>query len=365
MKDVYFIQVKYPQDERELENLLTRWNFYSNAIKKFHAGNEITIVSPVHYLEVGDKYSNLKVLSGKSNFALNLFSAYRKIRASGHNVTLVSGDTQISLLFSLMLKALLPSKISIQCQFHGDTYSREMNKGTVGFFRIISSRIAMKVSDSIRVVSKFQEAEIQQVAGGLSARFVIAPIPIDYSKIPNRDDFSNVYDIALIGRLHNERGIVQAMSILKQLISSLPSVKIVIVGEGPERKYLEKNLQDEITHGFIELLGALHGYELRKIYAGSKVLLSTAPREGYGLTLREAILSGMRVVARDSLGARETAKDFPIALQFFTSTTEAVEQVLNVLNTERNLTELSGYSAFQAKAEEESLKRLVESWIRD
>jgi glycosyltransferase involved in cell wall biosynthesis len=264
-----------------------------------------------------------------------------------------------------MLKALLPSKISIQCQFHGDTYSHEMNKGAVGFFRIISSRAAMKVSDSIRVVSKFQEAEIQQVAGGLSARFVIAPIPIDYSKIPNRDDFSNVYDIALIGRLHNERGIVQAVSILKQLISSLPSVKIVIVGEGPERKYLEKNLHDEIAQGFIQLPGALHGYKLRKIYAGSKVLLSTAPREGYGLTLREAILSGMRVIARDSLGARETAKDFPAALQFFTSTIEAVEQVLNVVNTERNLTELSEYSAFQAKAEEESLKRLVESWIRD
>ena len=365
MRDVYFIQVKYPSDERELENLLTRWDSYGYEVKKAHGKNEITVVSPIHRLNLGTKYTNLSGLSEKSSFILNLFLMYRKIRASGRIVTLVSGDNQLSLLFSLILKTFLPSRISVQSQFHGDTYSREINPGIKGFFRITTSRMAIKFSDSIRVVSKFQEPEIQMISGGVDVRLVIAPIPIDYSKIPNKDEFSSIYDIAFIGRLHSERGIVQAVSILKQLISNRPSIKIVIVGEGPERRFIESNLKDEIAQGFIDLTGTLHGYELRKIYAGSKVLLSSAPREGHGLTLREALLSGMSVIARDSLGARETSKDFPTSLQLFTSTTEAVEQILSEIDIEKKLKDTSGHFAVQARTEEESLKRLVESWIND
>jgi glycosyltransferase involved in cell wall biosynthesis len=364
MREAVFIQAKLPSASEELAILLHRWNGYGRELSRNFGQDSIKIFSPTQICRSESTYKHLTFSSKTSNYFKNLVEASNVIKSSSHSVTLVCGDIQLSLLFALLLKMHLRKKIAIQTQFHGDIYSQRNNPGFKGLIRTLFSRLAIQHSDSIRIVSKFQESEIRNLASHCRADFVVAPIPIDFSKIPNSTEFTEVFDVALIGRLHVERGVREAVSIIRELVLIQPSIKIMIVGEGPERKLIEFNLKSEIASGCVNLAGALYGPGMRGIYAKSKILLSSAPSEGYGLTLREAALSGMLVVARSSLGAEEAAKDFPARFHFYNSKNMAVTEILKALKADSRLEDNSALIEFQENADEKGLGRLLASWVR-
>jgi 1,2-diacylglycerol 3-alpha-glucosyltransferase len=131
-------------------------------------------------------------------------------------------------------------------------------------------------------------------AGG---KFVLAPIPIDFTKVATKS--SGVRnELVFVGRLHSERGISDLIKIIKSLKIKRPSTTVVIVGEGPLKNELKQKFENWIQGSTITMLGFLSPDEIQDIYASTKVLVSTAPTEGYGLTLREAALSNVHVIAR-------------------------------------------------------------------
>jgi glycosyltransferase involved in cell wall biosynthesis len=365
MRTVYFIQSKFPKDPRELNGLFNRWEEYGASVGESTGNNPITIVSLASRLNLKDQFNNLCIVSESSSFLLNLYCTIRDIQSRENGATLVAGDNQIAFLFCFLVKIICPSKIRVQIQFHGDIYSFRMNGGCKGLLRSITSRIALKFSDSIRIVSQFQESEILSISQKQLKRFVVAPIPIDYSKIPLESEIVDNFDIALVGRLQEERGIPEAVSILKVLITKHPNLRVVIVGDGPLREIAVQNLRGELDRGSVQFLGPLFGAELRSIYAQSRVLLSTAPREGYGLTLREGALSGMRIVARDSDGARQASKDFPESFTLFATSEQAVASIPSLLDMDRIPKSYSKFMNYQLKRDKEGLDRLINSWTLD
>lgn len=365
MRDVIFIQSKFPVQEQELNVLLNRWEGYGFALSQLVSQGSIKIIPLDRKFLPINHYEHLEFLSKSSGFFSNLRRARQKILTGGQGATLVCGDNQLSLLFAILLKFLLKRKISIQTQFHGDIYSSGVQTGLKATIRTLTSRIAMMSSNSIRVVSKFQEFEIKELMPKISAEFVISPVPIDFSKIPVETEFTSGFDVAFIGRLHYERGVDEAVSIMKELVLARPTMKIVIVGSGPESNLVESRLREEISSGAVNLAGALYGNSLRNIFARSKILLSTAPREGYGLTLREAVLSGISVVARKSLGAHEASINFPTRFHFYSSENQAVELVLAILESDDRLVDNSDLITFQQNADKDSINRLLASWVND
>lgn len=365
MRTVYFVQCKFPANHGELNDLFKRWEEYGAGVRECSGQNRITIVSLASRLNLKDQFNNLGTVTKSTNFFLNLYFTIRDIQRRENNSTLVAGDNQLSLLFCLIVKTICPSKIRVQIQFHGDIYSFHKDGGYKGVFRSITSRVALKFSDSIRIVSQFQESEILSISGKPVKRFVVAPIQIDYSKIPLESEIQDNFDIAMVGRLQEERGIIEAVSILKVLLSEKPNLRIVIIGDGPLREIVIQNLQREVDGGSVHFLGSLFGKELRSIYAQSRVLLSTAPREGYGLTLREAALSGMRILARDSNGARQASEDFPESFTLFATSDQAIHSIPSLLNMARSPKGFSKFMDDQRKRDEEGLERLINSWISD
>ncbi len=365
MRTVYFIQSKFPTNQGEFNALYKRWEEYGARVRDSSGQNPITIISLASGYNLKDPLKNLRTVSESSNFLLNLYFAIREIQNRESSCTLVAGDNQLSFLFCFIVKIICPSKIRIQIQFHGDIYSFRANGGYKGIFRSITSRIALMLSDSIRIVSRFQESEILSISKRPIKQFVVAPIPIDYSKIPLESEILENFDIALVGRLQEERGIIEAVSILKVLLSEKPNLRIVIVGDGPLREIVIQNLQREVDSGSVHFLGSLFGKDLRSIYAQSRVLLSTAPREGYGLTLREAALSGMRILARDSNGARQASEDFPESFTLFATSDQAIHSIPSLLNMTRSPEGFSKFMDHQRMRDEEGLERLINSWISD
>lgn len=89
-----------------------------------------------------------------------------------------------------------------------------------------------------------------------------------------------------VGRLAPEKNV----SILKA-IKDLPGIRIVIVGDGPQRQKLQRILPDAA------FLGYQSGERLAKIYASLDCFIHTGNHETFCQTIQEAQASGVPVIA--------------------------------------------------------------------
>jgi phosphatidylinositol alpha 1,6-mannosyltransferase len=92
--------------------------------------------------------------------------------------------------------------------------------------------------------------------------------------------------VGYVGRLAVEKRVD-----LLARTSRLPGVKVVIIGDGPARRELERAVPEAL------FLGARHGEQLARLYASMDVFAHTGPYETFGQTVQEAMASGLPVVA--------------------------------------------------------------------
>jgi phosphatidylinositol alpha 1,6-mannosyltransferase len=89
-----------------------------------------------------------------------------------------------------------------------------------------------------------------------------------------------------VGRLATEKRVD-----LLSTITTLPGVRLVITGGGPEEAELREAIPDAT------FLGERHGEDLARIYASMDVFVHSGPFETFGQTIQEAAASGLPVVA--------------------------------------------------------------------
>ena len=364
MNNVIFLQEKIPTVEQAFLDLIVRWSKYQKAYKQRSKGKLFNLYTsknlPKEMKVILSKYSIPEFISVETNPIQKIILAGKLIRESKSKTLLVCGDNQISILTALIFKILAPRKVLIQTQFHGDTYSRIRNKGWRGLLRVIFARLAFKISNSIRVVSEFQIEEIRAISRNIGAEFVVAPIPIDFNKIP---EFSNNpdIDILFVGRLHEERGLAELVEIIQMLPRTERSLNIAIVGDGPLLEFAQSQLSNLENGSEVSFLGHLNNKELKDVYSRSRILISCAVTEGYGLTLREAALSSIHVIAKQSKGAIEAQINFENNMDLYKSVLEATVLIKTHLDKNRVPVDRS-IKLKQEKMDWESLNRLFSSW---
>lgn len=367
MNKIIFIQFKLPLEAKAFQQVALRWEKYGEVLQSQDGIGNLWLFTPrlhTENLKRLSEYRHIKQFSSvesNRNLFRRLHALEVEIKKGGRRTTLVCGDNQQSLLVGLFLKTKLKSLVGIQIQFHGDTYSFSVNRGVKGIFRVLLSRIGIIFADSIRIVSAFQERDIKAIWKKTSNKFVLAPIPIEESKIAKSHP-AQKFDLAFIGRLHSERGIDELVELVKELKSIRPEISIAIAGNGPMRGYVTEELSKWIADSSVTLLGFLDDFEITNLYSGTKLLISTAPREGYGLTLREAILSNVPVIARESEGALEAKAAFPDAIDTFTTIEQAIELILIGLDDgpqPQNPRQLEA----QIQSDQDAMKRLIKSWL--
>lgn len=106
--------------------------------------------------------------------------------------------------------------------------------------------------------------------------------------------------VGYVGRLAPEKQVGR----LKEL-GNIPGIRLVIVGDGPDREELE----DVFTGQPVTFTGALHGEALADAYRAFDAFVHCGEEETFGQTIQEAKASGLPVVVADRGGPRHLIRD--------------------------------------------------------
>jgi glycosyltransferase involved in cell wall biosynthesis len=90
-----------------------------------------------------------------------------------------------------------------------------------------------------------------------------------------------------------------------EAMKSLPDTILLIAGEGPERRHLERQIRETRLTGRVRLLGEVPHEALPSLYNAADALVLASSREGWANVLLEAMACGTPVVATSIWGTPE------------------------------------------------------------
>ena len=167
--------------------------------------------------------------------------------------------------------------------------------GKKGVFGKMVERIAAHLTDKMIAVSKRTKKDLEMI--GVRNEIKIIPNGIDFGKIGRIKASENESDIIFAGRLIKEKNVDVLIKAVELVKKEVPDVKCVIIGEGPEKKELEKLGYNLGLENNIEFTGFLEDYEgVISRMKSSKVFVLPSTREGFGIVALEANACGLPVV---------------------------------------------------------------------
>ncbi len=135
----------------------------------------------------------------------------------------------------------------------------------------------------------------------------IIPMPIDTEKFSPSDKPNNKDNLIAVGRLVKLKRydlLLKAMSIISR---EKPSVKLIIVGDGPQRKKLQKIASQLNIEKNVEFIG--YRENMVEIYRNGAILVHPSEYETFSRVITEALSCQVPVVSCSGGGPEEILAD--------------------------------------------------------
>ncbi len=188
----------------------------------------------------------------------------------------------------------LPLHIQIHTDFMAKYFTRVYRLNRI---RIMIAEFVLKYSDRVRVVSERVKRSIEKFSKNID----VLPIIVKKSEIRNpksETEKSKTKNILTVCRLEKEKNIETAIKTFKIVSERFPEMTFTIVGDGGERKNLEK--LSEILNLKSKIYFVGWQSDLNKYYEEADIYISTSLYEGYGMSMVEAASCGLPLILSDT-----------------------------------------------------------------
>lgn len=193
------------------------------------------------------------------------------------------------------------------------TYFTFFNKYTHYFFRgnLISPK-AMEMLGSLSVnrcdyvIAPTDKVKKELIDYGIKKQIHIVPMGVkteNYHHSPRgflRKKFPIAKDqkiLLFVGRLGKEKSVDFLLETFKQVLKTNPNVALVIVGDGVEKKSLQKQARELDIDKNTYFLGKISHTEVPKVYADADLFVFASQTETQGMVIYEALASALPIVA--------------------------------------------------------------------
>ncbi|MGH7500006.1 MAG: glycosyltransferase [Gemmatimonadales bacterium] len=231
----------------------------------------------------------------------------------------------------------------------------------------VARALARPVFERARVVT----AVSRELAGwvqGAVGRFIppgqVHPMPVDARGYPWSTGGGGA---VVVARLTTQKRVDLAIETVAFLASCGHDLPLTIVGDGPERAALERQVARLGIESFVQFAGAVPQSEIGGFLAHADVMLFPAQGEGFGLAAAEALMAGVPVVACwDGGGVLDVVPESGAGRLTLPSPEAMSDAVLDLLHDpdHRALTRLVGES-WRARLAPEHVAEICEGWYRE
>lgn len=108
----------------------------------------------------------------------------------------------------------------------------------------------------------------------------------------------NQHVLVSIGRLSKEKNLQEILRFMRKIVKIDNQARLLIVGDGPERKVLEEQVRKENLETYVYFTGEVDWKEIQNYYAAGDVFTAASTSETQGLTYIEALASGKPILVR-------------------------------------------------------------------
>ncbi|MEO7985461.1 MAG: glycosyltransferase family 4 protein [Gemmatimonadales bacterium] len=231
----------------------------------------------------------------------------------------------------------------------------------------VARALARPVFERARVVT----AVSRELAGWVQAgvgRFIppagIHPMPVDTRGYPWSTGGGGA---VVIGRLAAQKRVDLAVETIAFLVSCGHDLPLTIVGDGPERGALQRQVERLGITPFVTFAGAVPPTEIAGFLSHADVMLFPAQGEGFGLAAAEALMAGVPVVACwDGGGVLDIVPESGAGRLTLPSPEAMSDALLDLLHDpqHRELTRLLGES-WRARLAPDHVAEICEGWYRE
>lgn len=123
-------------------------------------------------------------------------------------------------------------------------------------------------------------------------------------------EITNTKTILYIGRLSQDKGVINAVAAMKDIVKKIPDARLIIVGSGPEERSLKKYAKDNNLEKNIIFTGKIDNTHVEEYYKKSTLLLvpSTHP-DNLPTVCIEAMSVGRPIIGSNIGGIPELITD--------------------------------------------------------
>lgn len=191
--------------------------------------------------------------------------------------------------------------------------------------RVLETMLAYKVDAPIRVIPTginlrvYSKRDTAEEKAALRAKWGYTPeTPLLLS----------------LSRLAFEKNIHTLIEAMPDILAKKPDAQLLIVGDGPARETLERQVRHLHLTNHIQFAGQIDNDDVHHYYQMADVFVSASDSESQGLTYDEALASDLPIVVMRSEYTDELIDDPAIGISF-QKRIDLVNGVLHYLNNER------------------------------
>lgn len=151
------------------------------------------------------------------------------------------------------------------------------------------------------------------------------------------EDAFLIIQVARLDPMKNHRMAIEAMQRLSQTV---PHAQLLIVGDGPERAALEAEVEKHDLHKFITFAGSRS--DVPRLLRAADVLILASLSEGIPLTIIEAMVAGLPVVATSVGGVPEVVEHLVTGMLVESGGAQAMADAMQKLAESQELRRMFG-----------------------
>ena len=286
--------------------VLARQIAYASKMEEFHIV-VCTVSKGLTEKHIGNLFIYPTNSSSKFGFLMDAYKLGKKIIVQNkfiRGASVISGQDPFEnglMAYRLAKKFRLP----IQLQLHTDCFSLYFQNSFLNRIRVKIARFLIPRAQGLRVVSDKIAQSLKQNFPNLKIVPQILPIFVDIQKIIDapaetslRQQFSQFnFIILMASRLTKEKEIGTALQVLASFVTDFPHTGLIIAGDGPEKKNLERLAQTLDISDHVVFVGWQEN--LIPYFKIANLFLLTSRYEGYGMILIEAGASGLPIITTD------------------------------------------------------------------